>query len=159
MPSNQTPNYRLSQWERTDKVLMDDFNADNAKIDAALKAEADARTALAETVSRQGSTLSGHTASLAKVGSCQVYTTSYTGTGSKARSYSFPAYPVLVYVRETGSPTGYTFFRGMNCATSQEYSASWSGHTLSLRTPDNNNFGININGYKFFVFALLDMSK
>ena len=36
MPSNFTKNYSLSQWERSDKVLMDDFNADNAKIDAAL---------------------------------------------------------------------------------------------------------------------------
>ena len=35
MPSNFTKNYSLSQWERSDKVLMDDFNADNAKIDAA----------------------------------------------------------------------------------------------------------------------------
>ena len=36
MPTNHTPNYQLSQWERDDRVLMDDFNADNAKIDAAL---------------------------------------------------------------------------------------------------------------------------
>ena len=36
MPSNQTPNYQLSQWERSDKVRMEDFNADNAKIDEAL---------------------------------------------------------------------------------------------------------------------------
>ena len=48
MPSNQTPNYQLNQWERSDKVQMEDFNADNAKIDAALKAEADARTAAEE---------------------------------------------------------------------------------------------------------------
>ena len=36
MPSNHTPNYALNQWERDDRVLMEDFNADNAKIDAAL---------------------------------------------------------------------------------------------------------------------------
>ena len=36
MPSNQTSNYQLSQWERSDKVQMEDFNADNAKIDEAL---------------------------------------------------------------------------------------------------------------------------
>ena len=34
MASNQTPNYGLSQWKRTDQVRMEDFNADNAKIDA-----------------------------------------------------------------------------------------------------------------------------
>ena len=26
MPSNHTPNYQLSQWEKSDKVLMEDFN-------------------------------------------------------------------------------------------------------------------------------------
>ncbi len=36
MASNHTPNFNLSQWEKTDKVQMEDFNADNAKIDAAL---------------------------------------------------------------------------------------------------------------------------
>ncbi len=38
MPSNQTANYALSQWVRSDQVRMEDFNADNAKLDAALKA-------------------------------------------------------------------------------------------------------------------------
>lgn len=36
MPSNFTTNFNLSQWEADDKVLRADFNADNAKIDAAL---------------------------------------------------------------------------------------------------------------------------
>lgn len=38
MPSNQTANYSLSQWVKSDQVQMEDFNADNAKVDAALKA-------------------------------------------------------------------------------------------------------------------------
>ena len=33
---NKTPNYQLNQWEASDKVQRVDFNADNAKIDAAL---------------------------------------------------------------------------------------------------------------------------
>ncbi len=36
--SNKTKNYELNQWVGTDPVLMEDFNADNAKIDAALTA-------------------------------------------------------------------------------------------------------------------------
>ena len=39
---DHTTNYQLSQWETTDRILMSDFNDDNAKIDAALKANADA---------------------------------------------------------------------------------------------------------------------
>ena len=38
----KTTNYQLNQWEKSDRVMMDDFNADNQKIDAALKANADA---------------------------------------------------------------------------------------------------------------------
>jgi hypothetical protein len=32
MPTNHTENYQLSQWERSDRILMEDFNADNAKL-------------------------------------------------------------------------------------------------------------------------------
>ena len=48
---NQTANYQLSQWESTDRILMSDFNNDNSKIDAALKANADAIAA--EAAARQ----------------------------------------------------------------------------------------------------------
>ena len=37
MSTNYTEHYNLCQWEPADKVLREDFNADNAKIDAALK--------------------------------------------------------------------------------------------------------------------------
>ena len=36
MASNQTSNYGLCQWEATDQVLREEFNADNQKIDEAL---------------------------------------------------------------------------------------------------------------------------
>ena len=36
--TNKTENFALNQWVGTDPVLMEDFNADNAKIDAALAA-------------------------------------------------------------------------------------------------------------------------
>ena len=34
----KTTNYQLNQWAKSDRILMDDFNADNQKIDAALAA-------------------------------------------------------------------------------------------------------------------------
>ena len=37
-----TTNYNLNQWDATDRVTREDFNADNAAIDTALKANADA---------------------------------------------------------------------------------------------------------------------
>lgn len=42
---NQTPNYQLNQWDKTDRIRMEEFNADNAKIEAALAQEAAARVA------------------------------------------------------------------------------------------------------------------
>ena len=41
MATNQTTNYQLNQWEPTDAVQRVDFNADNAKVDAALKSLSD----------------------------------------------------------------------------------------------------------------------
>lgn len=41
----QTEYYKLNRWEKPDRILMDDFNADNSKIDAALAAHAAALAA------------------------------------------------------------------------------------------------------------------
>lgn len=47
---NKTANFQLTQWEKTDRIMMEDFNRDNAAIDAALKSSADkAAAALAAT--------------------------------------------------------------------------------------------------------------
>ena len=40
--TNKTENYKLNQWVKTDPVLMDDFNEDNRKIDAAMMGIMDA---------------------------------------------------------------------------------------------------------------------
>ena len=32
----KTTNYQLNQWEKTDRIMMDDFYADNEKLDAAI---------------------------------------------------------------------------------------------------------------------------
>lgn len=39
----ETSNYKLNQWDKTDRIEMEDFNEDNRKIDAALAAEKQAR--------------------------------------------------------------------------------------------------------------------
>ena len=99
MPSNQTPNYSLNQWERDDRILMEDFNADNVKIDTALTAEAKARAAADSTIN---TTLSAHSAALSRLGNCQIYTTSYVGNGKHGQEHSntlsFPRKPLLVII-------------------------------------------------------------
>ncbi len=41
----KTTNYQLNQWEKADRILMDDFNRDNANIEAVLAANAAAVSA------------------------------------------------------------------------------------------------------------------
>lgn len=44
MASGKTGNFELNLWDQSDQILMEDFNSDNAKTDAALKAAADGNT-------------------------------------------------------------------------------------------------------------------
>lgn len=46
MASGYTANYGLCQWQPTDKFLREEFNQDNEKIDAAIKAVKDSATAV-----------------------------------------------------------------------------------------------------------------
>lgn len=48
---NKTANFQLNQWEKTDRIMMEDFNRDNAAIDTALKSNAD--KVAAETAARE----------------------------------------------------------------------------------------------------------
>ena len=45
MASQQTPNYRLSRWAGTDRILVEEFNDNWDKIDTALKSSADGAAA------------------------------------------------------------------------------------------------------------------
>lgn len=44
MASGKTGNFELNLWDQSDQILMEDFNSDNVKTDAALKAAADENT-------------------------------------------------------------------------------------------------------------------
>ena len=110
MATNYTTNYQLNQWEPADAVQRVEFNQDNAKVDAALKAlsdqvvqkanqsavntlisavnqKADASTVsdlsdqLSAEISQRQEADSSLQAALALKGSCQFYTTSYVGQG------------------------------------------------------------------------------
>ena len=66
---NKTANFQLTQWEKTDRIMMEDFNRDNAAIDTALKSNADKAAALQT--------------ALASCGNCQIGLSTYTGTGRR----------------------------------------------------------------------------
>ena len=56
---NKTANFQLTQWEKTDRILMEEFNSDNEKIDTALKGNADKAAALQTALASCGNGKSG----------------------------------------------------------------------------------------------------
>ena len=75
---NKTPNYQLNQWDKSDRIQMEDFNADNAKIEAAL-----------ETIPK-------------------VTYGTYLGNGAESRMIEIGFMPKLVYVCPTKGFTYYS---------------------------------------------------
>ena len=138
MSTNYTTNYDLCQWEPTDPVLRTDFNADNAKIDAAL-------------------------AGLAESRNCQIYTTTYTGTGSGGRTLTFPRKPILVFVMGgivtfMAAMQGESHIHMRYGASISKSSATWTGNTLSWsQSGESPELSANIGGETYSVVALLDL--
>ena len=77
--ASYTANYQLHQWEPADFFLRTDFNADFAKLDAALAGKA----GLADLAEKLGAV-----------------TGSYTGDGSACRTISLGFAPIAVFLRE-----------------------------------------------------------
>lgn len=116
----KTTNYQLNQWAKSDRLMMDDFNADNQKIDAALKANADAMP--------------------------RIVTGSYVGTGaygqSNANSLTFDFTPKAVLICKQdiyNAGNAYMFLVSGQSRTAQFNSTgggdcsycNWSGNTVS----------------------------
>ena len=99
MASQETPNYRLSRWAGTDRIMMEDFNRDNAAIDTALKSNADKAAALQT--------------ALASCGNCKIVYGTYTGTGKSGSAnpnkLTFSGKPVLVIVQAQSNTTDFDF--------------------------------------------------
>ena len=127
MSSQKTEYYELNQWLATDQVLRTDFNADNAKIDAALDTHAADIAALETTLSQKGN--------------CQLWTATYTGTGESGEDHpnhlTFPVVPLAVFiiadygdtlVMISGSTKGLYITHGENSSLAH---TTWSGKTVS----------------------------
>lgn len=164
MASNHTPNYNLSQWERSDKVIMEDFNADNAKIDAALgslgsalegKVSVSALNSLSQTVS-------GLKSSLNSKGNGQIQVYSYTGNGACGANsptvFTFPKRPAAVII--TYQESQLFLFAGQTVAWHKTRSAnyglfvSWSGNTVSFYSGSAVD-QMNVDGRVYQTVALL----
>ncbi len=157
MPNSQTPNYGLSQWVKQDKVLMEDFNADNAKIDAALIAEANARMSL-------GTSLG---AALAQKGNCRIVWGTYTGNNLAGEAHpttlTFDGRPIAVFLLPAATTGGYPMSMFLLCGAGAAYSCphypnsgnlvSWGENSVSWYS-DSADFQLNA-GRTYAYAALL----
>ena len=133
----KTTNYQLNQWAKTDRIMMDDFNADNAKIDAALAA----------------------------AGNCRIVTGSYTGTGEYGdyhyTTLTFEERPLLVILmgyytmlipgtEESGCSTPV-------CDGGNSYSKfSWSGNTLKWNSLSGSTAQLNAKDKVYRYIAIYE---
>ena len=128
--SRKTTNLGLHLWSEDDYVLMEDFNADNAAVDAALAGIA--------------------------LHNCKLYMGSYVGTGNRASSadsenavvLKFPFQPMVVFMHlelldaESGVPAYHILFRdktsGYNSSgTQKSLSLVWGEDSVTLHTTSN----------------------
>ena len=108
----QTSIYNLNQWVEDDRIQREDFNADNAKIEAALLQ---------------------HASALAAAGNCKIVTGSYKGTnayGSGGKSsLTFNTTPVLLFI----AGDGYGAFMVKNATGGVGFeTSSTSAYSLSV---------------------------
>lgn len=141
----QTMNYQLSQWDAEDRILREDFNADNAKIEAALSLVAE------------------QAALVTHCGNCQLFYGTYTGKGSGATTLSFEKKPLMVIIM--GDNIWITAVQGAPVAigknAGQLYSgynsATWSGNSVSLSNIDDDmESQCNEKSTTYYVIALMD---
>ena len=109
MATNQTENYDLNQWLSTDQVLRTDFNADNAKLDAALAGKAEAETVsalqMAVAAKAEQTALDALEAQVAGMGIPAAEGT-YTGNGGNQCTVTVGFRPTLVILFNLGSDLG-----------------------------------------------------
>ena len=103
---NYTKNYQLNQWDPTDRVLREDFNEDNRKIEAALGAI-------------QQLTV-------------RFITGSYTGDGSTAaREFHLGARPKFLLLCRDSNNDGISFYQSFFAAQDFQYTFMDGGQSYS----------------------------
>ena len=152
---NKTANFQLTQWEKTDRILMEEFNSDNEKIDTALKSNADGVAALQT--------------ALASCGNCQIEISTYTGTGTRGEEYptviTFPKMPTVFFVRgrgtffaaQGGASEGSLIVYDSGSAQIRDALLSWSGNQLSIVSSNNAKYQLNTDNSLYWVLALYQM--
>ena len=148
MSTNHTTNYNLNQWEAADKVLRTEFNEDNAKIDAALKANADAAAAIQ-----------------AKLGNCRIEHSTYVGDGNAGSGYStgltFSGEPPLLVVVVGRDSKLLTIHSGTQNSFSMDgglFQVVWTDTGVSWYHVSNPSSQFNAYGVTYHVLMFYSVS-
>jgi len=180
MASNYTSNYGLCQWQASDKVLRTEFNADNARIDAALasKASVSALNALTQTVNGKAGqsaldavrdTVAGH-GTMLDLRNCRFAAGTYKGTGkwgqANPNTLTFSQKPVFLAVASPdkclsffailGQSAAYFYYAGgfnKETVTWKSKSVSWYSDTFDS-SPDADK-QMNASNATYHYFAIL----
>lgn len=131
MASNYTEHYGLCQWEATDQVRREEFNEDNAKVDATLQELKSADVRLDEKLSSQA-------AAIQKLGNCELYTKTYMGTGSYGEDSPtqliFPSKPWLLAIISKEDGSIMIAVNGQPTSWNRQTGAAWNNFTWSGNT-------------------------
>ena len=152
---NKTANFQLTQWEKTDRILMEDFNRDNAAIDTALKGNADKAAALQT--------------ALAGAGNCEIGMISYTGTGKSGASnpttVTFPKMPAgfflcgaeaYLVIRGGDDHACMIYYTGSTTYVSQ-MQVSWKGNQFQISS-SKPTYQLNEEGVPYWGLAFYQKS-
>lgn len=131
MASQQTPNYKLSRWAGTDRVLVEEFNDNWDKIDTALSNR-----------------------------NCQFYTESYVGNGETTKSFTFPGKPIMVIIvchnnvtyLLRSAPVGVAAFGNVLFEFPR---GEWTDHSVTISHSDTGRI-CNVNTLPYGLFAILE---
>lgn len=139
----KTTNFDLPQWVKEDPIKMQDFNAAFASIDAALKAEGDARSESDGTAAERITALA-QTIANGKI--CRVKYGSYTGNGTYGAanpvSIECDFYPLLVLVSNASS-NHYWALRGINnfyYSNNRDNVMTWGNSNVSWYYPQDDQY-------------------
>lgn len=120
-----TSNYELSKWAESDRIMMEDFNMDHDKIDAAIKA--------------------------VETSGLKIMTGSFSGTGTTGiRTYSIGVRPKLLIARTDNKNGDFSHSTGI-CITDIfciSFSSSGDSYMQAVGTPGtltDNGFSISIS--------------
>lgn len=132
----KTAQFGLNQWEMSDRIQMQDFNRDNAAIEAALAKR-----------------------------NCQFYTASYVGDGQTTLNLTFPHKPMILFITRDDTVgvglaiRGCLRAQGLNSTDGVAPLATWGEHDVTLQFENHQISYFNTKDDPYTLLALLDVNN